>query len=81
MNKITSVKALEDGVLFVEFADGRRGEVDVKPYMTSVFFTRLKDPSYFAQVGLFFWGVGWPEGQDLGPDTLEHDLRLHAEST
>ncbi len=70
MNKIVSVSALDNGYLRVNFADGRVGDFDVKPFMTSDFFSALKDPVYFAKVGLFFSGVGWPGGQDLSPDTI-----------
>ena len=41
----------------------------------SDFFKRLEDDTYFKQVRLFFTGIGWPEGQDLGPDTIEADLQ------
>ena len=74
MNKILSVRPLPDGVLWVELADGARGEFDVKPYMGSVFFSALKNADYFQQVQLFFAGVGWPDGQDFGPDTIAAEL-------
>jgi hypothetical protein len=39
MNKVTSVKPLPEGKVFVEMADGRCGEFDVKPCMKSDFFS------------------------------------------
>jgi hypothetical protein len=42
----------------------------------SDFFKRLEDDVYFKQVRLFFTGIGWPDGQDLGPDTIESDLQM-----
>lgn len=74
MIKIVKVAALSDGFLRVNFADGRSGEFDVKPFMDSDFFTKLKEKQYFDQVALFFSGVGWPDGQDLGPDTISAHL-------
>ncbi|MBK8892433.1 MAG: DUF2442 domain-containing protein [Dechloromonas sp.] len=74
MDKIVSVSAIADGCLKVTFSDGRTGEFDVKPFMRSEFFAALRDQEYFAQVGLFFSGVGWPGGQDLGPDTISAQL-------
>lgn len=74
MNKVTSVKPLPDGRLLVEMADGRRGEFDVKPYMHGDFFSALTDQKYFNQVQLVFKGIGWPNGQDLGPDTIAAEL-------
>lgn len=74
MNKVTRVQPLPDGRLFVEMADGRCGEFDVKPYMRSAFFSSLTDQTYFNQVQLVFSGIGWPNGQDLGPDTIAAEL-------
>ena len=74
MNKVIRVKPLLDGKVFVEMADGHSGEFDVKPYMGSEFFRALKDEIYFNQVHLVFSGIGWPNGQDLGPDTIAVEL-------
>lgn len=76
MNKVVKASALPGGRLQVELADGRCGEFDVTPYMDSGFFTQLKDERYFEKVGLFFAGVGWPGGQDLGPDTIAANLQV-----
>lgn len=78
MNKVTKVAALPNGFLAVSLQDGRSGEFDVKPFMLSDFFCALKNESYFKQVGLFFAGVGWPDGQDLGPDTIAAHLQTTA---
>lgn len=75
MHKIIHAQPLPDGYLLVELADSRRGYFDVKPYMTSAFFAALQQDAYFRQVRLFFAGVGWPEGQDLGPDTIAAGLQ------
>ena len=75
MLKIISVQALPECVLRVKFNDGRSGSFDVKPFMTSDYFGALKNQNYFDKVDLFFSGVGWPEGQDFGPDTIAAHLR------
>jgi len=75
MNKVISVNPLEDKKVAVVFADGMSGVFDVAPYIKSDFFKRLNDDSYFRQVRLFFTGIGWPEGQDLGPDTIAAELQ------
>ena len=49
-------------------------EFDVKPCMDSVFFHALMDETYFNQVHPVFKGSGWPNGQDLGPDTIAAKL-------
>lgn len=75
MNKIVKAVPLSGGILRVEMQDGRCGEFDVNPFMGSDFFAALKNDNYFQKVGLFFAGVGWPEGQDLGPDTIAAGLK------
>lgn len=74
MNKVINVRAEDRGIVFVEMADGRRGRFDVRPYMTSDFFRELENDAYFRQVRIFFRGIGWPNGQDLGPDTVAAEL-------
>lgn len=76
MNKILKVVALPGGYLQIELQDGRCGEFDVNPYMNSDFFAPLKNEAYFNKVGLFFAGIGWPDGQDLGPDTVAAHLKI-----
>ncbi|HJV35448.1 DUF2442 domain-containing protein [Geomonas sp.] len=75
MNKIVKVTPLDGKKLAVIFEDGRSGIFDVTPYIRSDFFKRLEDDTYFRQVDIFFSGIGWPDGQDLGPDTIEADLQ------
>lgn len=76
MKKIISVTPLEEKKVSVVFSDGLSGIFDVSPYIRSDFFKQLEDDGYFRQVRLFFAGIGWPAGQDLGPDTIESDLQL-----
>ncbi|MBS4095213.1 MAG: DUF2442 domain-containing protein [Sulfuricella sp.] len=42
--------------------------------MTSEFFRELENEAYFRQVRIFVLGIGWPNGQDLGPDTIAAEL-------
>jgi hypothetical protein len=74
MNKVIRVTASDNGIVIVEMADGRQGRFDVRPYMTSDFFRELENDAYFRQVRIFFQGIGWPNGQDLGPDTVAAEL-------
>jgi len=74
MDKVVSVAALADGWFKVAFSDRRTAELDVKPFVRSGFFAALRDRHYFALVGLFFSGVGWLGGKDLGPDTISARL-------
>ncbi len=75
MLRVEQVTALPEHKLYIEFNDGQKGIVDVTPFMESAFFNHLRDPNYFSQVSVFFCGIGWPNGQDLSPDTLEAHLQ------
>lgn len=74
MQKVSYVAPLANHIIAVEFADGLKGTFNVAPYMQSEFFKRLEDETYFRQVRVFLGGVGWPEGHDLGPDTIAAEL-------
>lgn len=81
MRTIVEVKPLPDQKLFVRFSDGESGVFDVRPYVRSEFFRRLDDEAYFQQTRLFFGGVAWPEGHDLGPDTIAAGLEPLSQET
>ena len=74
MKKIVSVNPLVRKKVSVVFSDGITGVFDVTPYTRGEFFKRLEDDAYFRQIRIFFSGIGWPEGQDLGPDTIAAEL-------
>ena len=70
---IRSVKALPDYQLQIQYEDNRKILVNAK-WMTehlSDFFDQLIDPEYFAKVSTDGIGLEWPNGQSLGPYTLE----------
>jgi len=67
---------LEDKKIHVEFADGMSGVFDMTPYIRSDFFRSLENEEYFKKVRIFFGGIGWHEGKDIGPDTIAADLRV-----
>jgi hypothetical protein len=81
MNKVINVHPLPHGRLYIKMADGLCGEFDVTPYMQSDFFSALKNEVYFKQVTLFFQGISWPDGQDIGPDTIAAKLCVGIETS
>lgn len=75
MNKVTHVRPVAFGQVFVRLAGGRCGTFDVRPYLKrSDFFRELEHEGHFRQVRRFFRGIGWPNGQDIGPDTIAAEL-------
>ena len=72
---VTSVKPLANYWLQVSLSNGRRGIYDVSPHLNKGVFRQLRDRSYFKLVKVVFSGVGWPDGQDIGPCGIAHEMR------
>lgn len=75
---VNSVKVLLDHRLAVELADGRKGIFDLRPFLDRPGLQRLKNPAYFASVGIRFGALTWPHEEDIAPDTLSGHLELVA---
>jgi hypothetical protein len=69
------VKPLNDYLIYVEVADGRKGIFDLKPYLDHGVFCERRDVHYFNQVGILFGAVTWPNEQDIAPETLLDEIR------
>jgi hypothetical protein len=74
MIAVTQATPLENGLLRIVLSDGSSGTFDIKPYCASDYFKELLHDDYFRQVSIFFRGIGWPHGQDIGPDTIVEEL-------
>jgi hypothetical protein len=77
LNDIVEVAHLGGYRLFLRFADGAAGEIDLGPLLqfTGV-FEPLRDPLFFAlvRVNPEIGTIVWPNGADLCPDVLHHHL-------
>ena len=75
MDRVISVKPLEDHLLEIEFADGFRKVVDIYPFIEDGISAALKDESYFRQVYVEDGGgIAWPNGYDFCPNFLRDDV-------
>jgi hypothetical protein len=75
MHRVANVTPLAGYRLWVEFADGLAGEVDLNDSLWGPVFAPLKDKDLFAQAGIDDYGViCWPNGADLAPDALYRKL-------
>ena len=77
LNDIVEARHLGDYRLYLRYADGAAGEIDLAPLLqfTGV-FEPLRDPAYFALVRVDpdAGTIVWPNGADLCPDVLRHHL-------
>lgn len=84
MHEIIDARAVGDHRLFLRFADGAEGEIDLSDRLRfDGVFAPLHDPAYFARVSLNseLGTIFWPTGADLCPDVLHGWLTGEAEPT
>jgi hypothetical protein len=75
MERISKIKFLEGYRLYLEYANGVRGEIDLSQRLFGPMFEPLRDPAVFSEVSLDEFGaVCWPNGADLAPDALYQHL-------
>jgi hypothetical protein len=67
---VTHIKPLPNHRIYVEIKDGRKGFLDLTPYLKIDVFQELKDVWYFNQVTIVFGAITWPHEQDIAPETL-----------
>lgn len=76
MHQVKTVRALEDYRLHVQFTDGTEGTVSLRDRLFGPMFAPLQDVALFQQAAVDEFGaICWPNGADLAPDALYHQLR------
>lgn len=68
--RVTAVTPLADHALLLQFNDGDRRRMDVRPYLVYPVFARLREPQFFALARADHGTVSWPAGIDLDPDSV-----------
>jgi Protein of unknown function (DUF2442) len=77
---VMSVEVTGPLTLWVEHRDGVRGTVRFEESALRGVFALLKDPAYFAQVGVSDGVVSWPnEMPDLAPDAMHDEIAKNGE--
>ena len=75
MERVVFAKALENYMLEIEFADGLRKVIDVRPFIGKGISAALQDEAYFREVTLEDGGgIAWPNGFDFCPNFLRDDV-------
>jgi len=78
--RVREVTALPGDRLFVRFADGLTGIVDLFALIVSPeagVFARLRDRSLFEQVTVEMGAVVWPGELDPAPDAMHAEIKQH----
>ena len=76
MKRIVDVEARTGYRVWIRFADGIDGEIDLSDLVGSGVFNVWQDPSEFRKVVVDreTGTIAWPGGIDLCPDTLYEDV-------
>ncbi|MGH8550703.1 MAG: DUF2442 domain-containing protein [Methylococcales bacterium] len=70
----------ENYVLVLEFDNGERGTLDMKPFLEFGIFKRLKEDDAFKRVRVAFDTVEWDSGIDLDPEFVYSKCQvMHAQ--
>ena len=67
---VNNVKALNDYELELTFENNEIKIFDVKPYLDTGLFAKLKDENYFKMVKISYDTIEWPNGIDIDPEVL-----------
>lgn len=65
---VVDVKPEENSFLRLEFSDGQKRILDMKPFLDFGVFNRLKDQKEFNRVHISFDTIEWDCGVDLDPE-------------
>ncbi len=64
---VINVVPSDDYVLRIDFGNGERGTLDMKPFLDFGVFRRLQDINAFKRINVSFDTVEWDSGIDLDP--------------
>jgi len=75
-SRIVAARCAEAYRIWVRFADGLEGEIDLAGDLEGPIFEPLKDPAVFKTVRLdpVLHTLVWPNGADLAPEFLRSRL-------
>jgi hypothetical protein len=80
--RVREVSVVEHGLLDVQFMDGTRGTVDLRPHLrrpeiAGTVFEPLRDQALFARAAIHLGTIEWPGEIDLAPDAMYDAIRAH----
>jgi hypothetical protein len=78
--RITDARYIADQTIWLRFADGVEGEVDLSRELEGEVFEPLKDTEYFKSFRLHpeLKTLVWPNGADFAPEFLRSAVRIAA---
>jgi len=78
---VTDARHVKDYTIWLRFADGTEGDVDLADELWGPVFEPLKNPEFFSQFEVAEYGtLAWPNGADLAPEFLYSRVRATAKT-
>ncbi|MBI1871046.1 MAG: DUF2442 domain-containing protein [Chlamydiae bacterium] len=75
LNDVILIKYKKDYIYFVEFDDGKKGEINFQNIdRWGPIFKPLKDKNVFKTARIQGGTLSWPNGADIAPETLYERL-------
>ena len=65
---------VRDYLVEFTFADGTKREIDLEPFLHGGIFEALRKPEMFRRFKVKYGTIACPNGADIAPETLYHDL-------
>jgi len=80
MIRVVEAKYVRDYVVWLRFADGSEGEVDLIDELYGEIFEPLRNKEYFKSFILHpdWHTIAWPNGADFAPEFLYSTIQVHA---
>ena len=80
MPDVIEVRYVHDYTVWLKFADGVQGEVDISRSFKGLVFEPLRDVEFFKQVAINpdLGTIVWPNGADVAPETLYERVQVAA---
>ena len=77
MNHVVEVRYVTGYTVWLRFADGMAGEIDLSEELWGPVFEPLRDLEFFkqVQVNLELRTIAWPNGADLAPEFLYNQVK------
>ena len=78
--RIIKGRYVSDYVIEVQFADGRKGTIDLQEELWGPVFEPLRDPAYFRRFRVHpdLHTIVWENGADFSPEFLYSQIRATA---
>lgn len=78
---VTNARYVKDYTIWLRFADGTEGEIDLSGELWGSVFEPLRDLAFFQKFEVAEYGtLAWPNGADLAPEFLYAQARVAANS-